>query len=107
MIKDSAPKTLDVISPETAPSSTVIVGRQQWKTITKAWNKEECWMKSTKALYFEDLGCVVQVTTESAGKGASEALVFIPGAALASTADEGIYMIVALPFLKAVEHCDV
>lgn len=107
MMKDGAPKTLDVISPETAPPSTIIVGHQQWKTITKAWNKEECWMKSTKALQLDGLGCLVQVSTESAGKGVAEALVFIPGASLAPTAVEGIYMVVNNHLMMSVVHSDV
>lgn len=35
-----------------------------WKLICKASSKEEGWMKSTKALQVEGVGCFVQVTTQ-------------------------------------------
>lgn len=48
-------------------------------------------MKSTKALQIDGVGCLVQVSTESAGKGVAEALVFIPEVILDSTDVPGIY----------------
>lgn len=35
-----------------------------FKLISKAWSEEEGWMKSTKAMEIENIGCVVQVTTQ-------------------------------------------
>lgn len=35
-----------------------------WKTICKAWNEKEGWMKSTKAMQVGSAGCLVQVTTQ-------------------------------------------
>ena len=35
-----------------------------FKLISKASSKEEGWMKSTKAMEIEGVGCVVQVTTQ-------------------------------------------
>lgn len=46
--------------------------------ICKAFNKEEGWMKSTKAMEIEGVGCVVQVTTQQ-GDNVAEAVTFVPG----------------------------
>lgn len=50
-----------------------------FKLICKASSKDEDWMKSTKAMEIEGLGCVLQVTTQQ-GDNIAEALVFVPGA---------------------------
>jgi hypothetical protein len=49
-----------------------------FKLISKAHSKYEGWMKSTKAMEIEGIGCVVQVTTQQ-GDNVAEALVFVPG----------------------------
>lgn len=49
-----------------------------FKLICKAHSKSEGWMKSTKAMEIEGVGCVVQVTTQQ-GENVSEALTFVPG----------------------------
>ena len=49
-----------------------------FKLLCKASSKSEGWMKSTKAMQIDDVGCVVQVTTQQWDKVA-EALVFVPG----------------------------
>lgn len=49
-----------------------------FKLISKASSKKEEWMKSTKAMEIEGLGCVVQVTTQQ-GDNVAEALTFVPG----------------------------
>ncbi|MBS1960765.1 MAG: hypothetical protein JST04_01010 [Bdellovibrionales bacterium] len=49
-----------------------------FKLICKASSKSEGWMKSTKAMEIEGVGCVVQVTTQQGGRVA-EALTFVPG----------------------------
>jgi hypothetical protein len=49
-----------------------------FKLISKASSVEEGWMKSTKAMEIEGLGCVVQVTTQQ-GDNVAEALTFVPG----------------------------
>lgn len=49
-----------------------------FKLICKASSKAEGWMKSTKAMEIEGVGCVVQVTTQQ-GDNVSEALTFVPG----------------------------
>ena len=48
-----------------------------FKLICKASSKQEGWMKSTKAMEIEGVGCVVQVTTQQ-GEQVSEALTFVP-----------------------------
>lgn len=50
-----------------------------FKLISKASSKKEGWMKSTKVLQVDDIGCIVQVTTQQ-GDNVAEALTFIPGA---------------------------
>lgn len=58
-----------------------------FKLICKASSKSEGWMKSTKAMYIEAVGCVVQVTTQQ-GDNVSEALTFIPGVCICENRDE-------------------
>lgn len=49
-----------------------------FKLISKASSVEEGWMKSTKAMQIDGIGCVVQVTTQQ-GDNVAEALTFVPG----------------------------
>ena len=49
-----------------------------FKLISKASSKAEGWMKSTKAMEIEGVGCVIQVTTQQ-GDNVAEALTFVPG----------------------------
>jgi len=49
-----------------------------FKLICKASSKSEGWMKSTKAMQIDGIGCIVQVTTQQDGNVA-EALCFVPG----------------------------
>lgn len=49
-----------------------------FKLISKASSKQEGWMKSTKAMEIENVGCVVQVTTQNYDN-VSEAVTFVPG----------------------------
>ena len=48
-----------------------------FKLISKASSKNEGWMKSTKAMHIENIGCVIQVTTQQ-GDNVAEALTFVP-----------------------------
>ena len=48
-----------------------------FKLISKASSAKEGWMKSTKAMEIDGVGCVVQVTTQQ-GDNVAEALVFVP-----------------------------
>lgn len=49
-----------------------------FRLICKASSSAERWMKSTKAMQIDGVGCVVQVTTQQDGNVA-EALCFVPG----------------------------
>ena len=49
-----------------------------FKLIAKASSRKEGWMKSTKAMEIEGVGCVIQVTTQQ-GEHVAEALTFVPG----------------------------
>jgi hypothetical protein len=49
-----------------------------FQLICKAASKNEKWMKSTKAMQIDGVGCVVQVTTQQ-GDNVSEAVCFVPG----------------------------
>ena len=58
-----------------------------FKLISKAWSKEEGWMKSTKAMEVPMVGCVVQVTTQQ-GESIAEAVTFVPNATIVEEKDE-------------------
>lgn len=49
-----------------------------FKLICKASSQNEGWMKSTKAMEIEGVGCLVQVTTQQ-GDNVAEAVTFVPG----------------------------
>ena len=49
-----------------------------FQLISKAHSVEEGWMKSTKAMQIDGVGCLVQVTTQQ-GDNVAEALTFVPG----------------------------
>lgn len=57
-----------------------------FQLICKASSQAEGWMKSTKAMEIEDVGCVVQVTTQQ-GTNVSEALTFVPGVRIVEVRD--------------------
>jgi len=48
-----------------------------FKLISKASSQAEGWMKSTKAMEIEGVGCVVQVSTQQ-GDNVAEAVTFVP-----------------------------
>lgn len=50
--------------------------------LCKASSKEEGWMKSTKAMEIDSVGCVIQVTTQQ-GDNVAEALTFVPNVHIA------------------------
>ena len=57
-----------------------------FKLICKASSKAEGWMKSTKAMEIEGVGCVVQVTTQQ-GENIAEAVTFVPGVGIVEDGD--------------------
>ena len=61
-----------------------------FKLICKASSASEGWMKSTKAMQIDGVGCVVQVTTQQ-GDNIAEALTFVYGVRIEETEDlEGV-----------------
>jgi hypothetical protein len=75
-------KTLDVTCVKEATekiSDLKVVGDGDlWQLLSKASSKNEGWMKSSKAMEIEDVGCIVQVSTQQ-DEYVAEALVFVPG----------------------------
>jgi len=63
-----------------------------FKLICKASSQAEGWMKSTKAMEIEGLGCVVQVTTQQVdieGQNAvAEAVTFVPNTKIEEQLDD-------------------
>lgn len=59
--------------------------------LSKASSQDEGWMKSTKAMEIDGVGCVVQVTTQQRNPDGSyavaDALTFVPGVAILSRVD--------------------
>ncbi len=53
-----------------------------FQLLCKAINHSQNWMKSTKAMQINNVGCIVQTTTYEDGQVA-EALVFVPGVKIA------------------------
>lgn len=58
-----------------------------FKLISKASSKNEGWMKSSKAMEIEGVGCVVQVTTQQ-GDNVAEAVTFVPGVEIKEEKDD-------------------
>lgn len=59
------------------PDLKVYGDGDMFKLLCKASSQEEGWMKSTKAMEIENVGCVVQVTTQQ-GDHVAEAVCFVP-----------------------------
>ena len=57
-----------------------------WKLICKASSEKEEWMKSTKAMEIDGVGCLVQVTTQQDYMPA-EAVTFVPGVRIEEVKD--------------------
>lgn len=82
-------KTLNVTNIEDAKrkvSDVQVFGNGDlFQLICKASSEEQGWMKSTKAMQIDDVGCVLQVSTQQ-GSNVAEALVFVPNVEI--TVDE-------------------
>lgn len=59
-----------------------------FQLLCKASSKEEGWMKSTKAMEIDKVGCVVQVTTQQ-GDYVAEAVTFVPGVKIVEDPEHG------------------
>jgi hypothetical protein len=82
------PKTLhnsDVSGARQNVKDIVVFGNgDTFKLICKASSASEGWMKSTKAMQIDYIGCVVQVTTQQ-GDNIAEAIEFVPGVCIEET----------------------
>ena len=66
-----------------------------FKLISKASSQNEGWMKSTKAMQIDGVGCVVQVTTQQ-GDNVTEAVTFVPNVKIDETwSDELIKTVIS------------
>jgi len=76
------PKTLDNTDIDGARKQVkdlkVFGNGDMFQLLSKASSKKEDYMKSTKAMEVEGVGCMVQVTTQQ-GANVAEALAFFPG----------------------------
>ena len=74
-------------------SDLVVWGNgDMFKLLCKASSEKEGWMKSTKAMEIESLGCIVQVTTQQRNPDGSysiaEALTFVVHASIIEILDD-------------------
>jgi hypothetical protein len=60
-----------------------------FKLISKASSVSEGWMKSTKAMQIDGLGCVLQVTTQQ-NDNVAEAVTFIPNVVIEENKENGV-----------------
>lgn len=74
----------------------VIGNGNTFQLIDKAGSKSQGWMKSTKAMQIDEVGCVIQVTTQQ-GDNVSEALTFVPGVRIGEN-EEGDKVIEKIKF---------
>lgn len=57
-----------------------------FKLISKAFSESEEWMKSTKAMQIDGVGCVIQVTSQQ-GNNIAEAVTFVPNVKIDDVVD--------------------
>ena len=91
-------KNLGVVTGAGAQANgAVIVGDGNlFQVLAKAFNEEEGWMKTTKAMEIPGVGCVVQITTQQ-GDQVAEALTFVPGVkVVADTKNPGGRVLVSI-----------
>lgn len=69
---------------DNVPDITFWGNGDTFKLISKASSVKEGWMKSTKAMEIDRMGCVIQVTTQQ-GENVAEAVVFVPGVKIEET----------------------
>ena len=83
----SEPKTMDITEVKGAKANItdlkVYGNGDTFQLICKASSQAQGWMKSTKAMQIDGIGCVVQVTTQQQNMDGSysvaEAVTFVPG----------------------------
>ena len=78
---------------QNVPDIKVVGNGDTFQLLCKASSQSEGWMKSTKAMEIEGVGCVVQVTTQQKNPDGSyavaEALTFVPKARIEQDTDGG------------------
>ena len=80
---------VDIRDAKTRISDISVVGNgDSFKLLCKASSQEQEWMKSTKAMQIDGLGCVVQVSTQQ-GDNVAEALTFVPGVEIVEDVNGG------------------
>lgn len=105
----STKKSLDVTSVEDAVVNekvndiNVVGNGDTFKLLCKASSKSQGWMKSTKAMEIQGLGCVVQVTTQQ-GDNVSEALTFVPGTRIVDDENGGRKLVLLMCETKQNEN---
>ncbi len=72
---DDSPSTVNV------PDMVRFGDPDCFRLLCKASSEKEGWMKSTKVMEIDNVGCVIQVTTQQ-GDHVAEALTFVPGVRL-------------------------
>lgn len=90
-------KTLDntnVAEARTKISDLKVVGDGDlWLLLSKASSAEQGWMKSTKAMEVDGIGCIVQVTTHQRNhdgtNSVAEALAFVPAVEIVNDTNGG------------------
>jgi hypothetical protein len=80
--KMTEPKLMDITEVKGATANIndlkVFGNGDTFQLICKASSTAQGWMKSTKAMQIDGVGCVVQVTTQQ-GDNVAEAITFVPG----------------------------
>ena len=75
------PKLMDITEVKGATANItdlkVFGNGDTFQLICKASSTAQSWMKSTKAMQIDGVGCVVQVTTQQ-GENVAEAITFVP-----------------------------
>jgi len=74
-------------------------GGDSWKLLSKASSEGEKWMKSTKAMYIINMGCLVQVTTQQGGEIA-ESVTFVPGVKIKTVTGEDNRTVIRRDLIK-------
>lgn len=74
-----------------------------WKLICKASSEAEGWMKSTKAMQIDGLGCAIQVTTQQ-DDHVAEAVTFVPGAWIVEYVDDETDVVISRKVVSGQPH---
>lgn len=83
-------RTVSNTTPKQAAQSGVefLGDPNKWVVLHKAWNADEGWMRSTKALEIPGVGCMVQVSTLEKDKIA-ESVCFVPDVGITADSNGG------------------